>query len=78
MSYIVSSVTGSPFTVCVVDVGSLCVDWDAVRLRPVHCPVTVVLDTKGSPEADVACTVTGELYCQNLRDHRSVILVLIQ
>jgi len=43
----------------VVDVGSLCVDWDSVRLRPVHCPVTVVLDTKGSPEADIACTVTG-------------------
>jgi len=51
--------TGSPFTCCVVDVGSLSVDWDSVRLRPVHCPVNVVLDTKGSPEADIACTVTG-------------------
>jgi len=43
----------------VVDVGSLCVDWDSVRLRPVHSPVVVVVDAKGSPDADVACTVTG-------------------
>lgn len=39
--------------------GSLSVDWDAVKLRPVHVPVTVVLDAKGSPDADIACTVTG-------------------
>jgi len=45
----------------VIDVGSLCVDWDAITLRPVHTPVTVVLDSKGSPEADIACTVTGQL-----------------
>jgi len=53
------TVVGSPFTVSVIDVGSLSVDWDAVKLRPVHVPVTVVLDAKGSPDADIACTVTG-------------------
>lgn len=52
-------VTGSPFTCSVIDVGSLCVDWDSIRLRPVHCPVSVVFDTKGSPEAEVVCTVSG-------------------
>lgn len=54
-----SPVPGSPFKSSVVDVGSLCVNWDAIRLRPVHCPVVVSLDAKGSPEADIACTVTG-------------------
>ena len=57
--YVVSFVAGSPFKSSVVDVGSLCVNWDAIRLRPVHCPVVVSLDAKGSPEADIACTVTG-------------------
>ena len=64
---------GSPFTCCVVDVGSLIVDWDAVRLRPVHCPVTVVLDTKGSPEADIACTVTGWFHADSVpTQHRGL------
>lgn len=51
-------IPGSPFCATIIDASCLCVDWDAVRLRPVHCPVLISLDPKQSAEADVTCIVT--------------------